>query len=222
MKIKVCGMKLNPGEVAALKPDYLGFIFWKPSPRYFNGTIPALPEGVERVGVFVDATIEEILQKTSQFGLDMVQLHGKETPEFCALLRTAMQTATYVSGGSGRTQKLIKVFSIKDETDFDLLPEYEEVCDYFLFDTKGKLPGGNGYAFDWEVLAGYPSQKPFFLSGGIGPEDITRLWDFLDEPVSQYCHAVDLNSKFELVPGHKNIETLQKFIHGLSLNYPSK
>jgi phosphoribosylanthranilate isomerase len=222
MKVKICGMKLNTGEVAALKPDYLGFIFWEQSPRYFTGPIPPLQESVAKVGVFVDATIEEVLRKTSEYGLNMVQLHGGETPEFCAHLRTAMQTAAYISGGGKPIPEIIKVFSVKDETDLGMISEFEEVCDYFLFDTKGKLPGGNGYAFDWELLSGYPSQKPFFLSGGIGPGAVTRLWDFFDEPVSKFCHAIDLNSKFEIAPGHKDINALRTFIHGLSVTDPPK
>ena len=99
---------------------------------------------------------------------------------------------------------------------------YESVCDFYLFDSKGKLPGGNGYAFDWEALSEYPSRKPFFLSGGIGPEAMARLWDFFEEPVSAYCHAIDLNSRFELAPGHKKVESLKKFIHDLSVIDPSK
>jgi phosphoribosylanthranilate isomerase len=222
MKVKVCGMKFNTGEVAALKPDYLGFIFWEKSPRYFTGSIPALPEGIRKVGVFVNAPVTGILQKISDHNLDMVQLHGDETPEYCALLRSALQTSAYVAGDGRGAREVIKVFRVKDREDLGLLPAFEAVCDYFLFDTKGKLPGGNGYAFDWEALAGYPSRKPYVLSGGIGPETLPMLWDFFEEPASRYCHAIDLNSRFEVAPGHKKIDVLQKFIHGLSVIRPSK
>lgn len=218
MKVKVCGMKLNTEEVARLHPDYLGFIFWEHSPRFFSGEIPSLPEGIAKVGVFVDATLDEILEKSGRYALDMVQLHGAESPAFCSALRTALQTAAYISGGGDHPVKVIKVFSLKDKTDFTMLSPYEGVCDYYLFDTKGKLPGGNGYAFDWEVLTGYPSKKPYFLSGGIGPEAITQLWDFFERPESKYCHAIDLNSKFESAPGIKKIVPLKKFMHGLSVN----
>ena len=159
LKLKVCGMNKNTSEVAALKPDYLGFIFWKPSKRYFEGTMPSIPHSIKKVGVFVDATILEIAEKVKTFGLLLVQLHGKETAAFCDELKKAIPQI-----------KIIKVFSIKDNFDFSQLKHFEDLCDYYLFDTKGKLPGGNGYSFNWEVLKKYPSTKPYFLSGGIGLE----------------------------------------------------
>ena len=142
MKLKVCGMKYNPEEVAALRPDYLGFIFWEPSSRFFEGEIPPLPKGIKKIGVFVDAQVDEVFATIEKYNLDGVQLHGTERPEYCQKLRTdgLVQEALPV--------EIIKVFSIKDAFDFSVLAAYEEVCDYFLFDTKGKLPGGNGYAFD--------------------------------------------------------------------------
>src|SRR5690606_5663350 len=162
VRIKVCGMKLNVHEVAALYPDYLGFIFWGPSKRFFEGPIPELPVDIKKVGVFVDAPLEEILKKIKEYDLQIVQLHGKESPSFCKELKK-------------HSVNIIKVFSIHDGFDFGTLEPYENTCDYFLFDTKGKLPGGNGYKFDWRVLKNYPSTKPFFLSGGIGLEEVEQI-----------------------------------------------
>lgn len=198
MKLKVCGMKYNPEEVETLQPDYMGFIFWEKSPRYLGGVLPSISREIKRVGIFVDASVEEILQKVAQYGLTMVQLHGQEPPELCDHLKNL---------GIG----VIKVFGVEDSFDFSVLEPYENVCDYYLFDTKGKLPGGNGYVFDWEVLEDYPSTKPFFLSGGIGLENIDEILTFLYRPESKYCHAIDVNSKFETKPGHKDIEKLKEF-----------
>jgi phosphoribosylanthranilate isomerase len=109
------------------------------------------------------------------------------------------------------------VFSIKEEFDFSLLAPFEKVCDYFLFDTKGKLPGGNGYVFDWSVLKDYPSSKPYFLSGGIGLGNSEEITAFLNRPEAKYCHAIDVNSTFEVAPGLKKIEALKEFIEILSI-----
>ncbi len=195
MKLKVCGMKYqdNINEVAALQPDYLGFIFHEESPRNFDGLIPELPKNIQKVGVFVDQKIEFISNQMEKHQLSVIQLHGHESTEICRILKST-------------NAKVIKVFSIKDAFDFTVLTPYEDVCDYFLFDTKGKLPGGNGYAFDWSVLNNYPSTKPFFLSGGIGIDQIENLKQFQLSKASKYCYAIDVNSKFEIEPGLKNIE----------------
>lgn len=212
MKLKVCGMKYpdNMQEVARLQPDYLGFIFWEPSSRFFNATIAKLPKGIKKVGVFVNAPIEQIVEKIRKYNLQTVQLHGKESPEFCMELR---KSHTPETGALQEKIEIIKVFSIKDDFDFGILKAYEEVCDYFLFDTKGKLPGGNGYVFSWEILKDYPSEKPYFLSGGIGLEESERVKDFLRRPESKYCYAIDVNSKFETEPGLKEVEKLKEFIN---------
>ncbi len=191
-------MKHNVLEVAGLKPDYLGFIFWEPSKRFFEGAIPKLPDNIKKVGVFVDATLKEVNDHIVQHELQMVQLHGRETPAFCAALRD-------------REVAVIKVFSIEDNFDFEVLKPYEASCDYFLFDTKGKLPGGNGFVFNWSVLKEYPLTKPYFLSGGIGLAESDLIMEFLKRPESKYCHAVDVNSKFESRPGLKEVEKLEKF-----------
>ncbi len=200
MKLKVCGMKYqdNINDVASLQPDYLGFIFHQASPRNFTGGIPKLSESIEKVGVFVDEKVEFISRQIEKHKLSVIQLHGHESPETCRLLKS-----------SGI--KVIKVFSIKNEFEFSILEPYEKVCDYFLFDTKGKLPGGNGYTFDWSVLHNYPSTKPFFLSGGIGLKQVEKLHEFKNSPASKYCYAIDVNSKFEVEPGIKNIELLKEF-----------
>lgn len=200
VKLKVCGMQKNITEVAALKPDYLGFIFWEPSKRYFKGAMPSIPHSVRKVGVFVDATIPDIAEKTKTHDLLYAQLHGTETPAFCHEVQKTIPQL-----------KIIKVFSINDDFDFGRLRHFEDVCDYYLFDTKGKLPGGNGYSFNWEVLKNYPSTKPYFLSGGIGPDHLKALKEFMQRPEARYCHAIDVNSGFEIAPGLKNNEELKTF-----------
>ncbi len=197
-------MKHNIEEVAALQPDYLGFIFWKPSQRFFDGSIPKLHRTTGKVGVFVDANIDEILNRTNTYGLNAIQLHGNESPEFCTKLKEQIEDQNIKID-------ILKVFSIKDSFDFAQLSPYEKSSDFFLFDTKGKLPGGNGYQFNWEVLKGYPSKKPYFLSGGIGLEELDNVLEFLQKEESKYCHAIDVNSKFEISPGLKDIDKLKKF-----------
>ncbi|HUH46760.1 MAG TPA: phosphoribosylanthranilate isomerase [Arenibacter sp.] len=210
MKIKVCGMKYpeNISEVTHLLPDYLGFIFWEPSARFFDGSMGDIPDSIKKVGVFVDADLEKIVKTINRYDLQAVQLHGKESPEFCQELRKVTWTEP---DGPKKQLEIIKVFSIKDDFDFRTLAPYETVCDYYLFDTKGKLPGGNGYTFSWEVLRDYPSSKPYFLSGGIGLEETAKIKDFLKKPESKYCYAIDLNSKFEHKPGLKDVGQLMKF-----------
>jgi len=212
MKLKVCGMKYqdNIVEVAKLQPDYLGFIFYKKSPRFFGGPMPQLPDSIKKVGVFVNASIKDIIEKIKKYNLDVIQLHGEESPEFCLECHAEIVSASH-------SEEIIKVFSIKDNFNFDSLKPYESVCDYYLFDTKGKLPGGNGYTFNWEVLKDYPSSKPFFLSGGISLEETGNVLSFLRTQESKYCHAIDINSKFEIEPGLKNIKLLKEFKHKLSL-----
>lgn len=223
MKLKICGMKLNTKEVAELQPDYLGFIFWERSSRFFDGEIPILPSGIHKVGVFVDASVKEILDKVEKYNLQAVQLHGTESPEFCNELRlrsSALRIGSSAQLVSSNTVtppiaetrlKIIKVFSITNDFDFSVLKPYEEVCDYYLFDTKGKLPGGNGYIFDWSLLKNYSSTKAYFLSGGIGLEDADAIKEFLHRPESKYCYALDVNSRFEIEAGLKDVARLKGF-----------
>jgi phosphoribosylanthranilate isomerase len=196
MKIKICGMKYpdNILEVGSLLPDYMGFIFWERSARYFDGEIPKLPESIKKVGVFVNETVENIIVKIAKYNLQAIQLHGKESVEFCQDLKTKIDTSI----------EIIKVFSVGDDFDFGVLKPFEKVCDYFLFDTKGKLPGGNGTTFDWKILENYKSEKPFFLSGGIGIEEIPTIKN-LKFPI----YAIDVNSRFEIEPGLKNINLVR-------------
>ena len=202
-------MKYNTSEVAKLQPDYLGFIFYDKSPRNFEGVIPELPKSIKKVGVFVNADINFIQIKVEEHNLDYIQLHGQESPEYLKdLLRI-------ISDSFIKLPKIIKVFSVKDEFDFSQLRPYKNLVDYYLFDTKGKLPGGNGYTFNWDVLKDYPSTKPYFLSGGIGLEEIDNVLSFLQREESKYCYAIDINSKFEINPGLKNINELEKFIYEL-------
>ena len=196
MKIKICGMKYpeNILEVSQLLPDYLGFIFYEKSSRFFDGEIPEIPKSIKKVGVFVNARLMEINGKIKKYNLDVIQLHGNETPEFIKNLKQ-------------KNIEIIKVFSVDDDFDFSELEPFENVCDYFLFDTKGKLHGGNGITFNWQILEKYKSKKPLFLSGGIGIDEIEKI-KTLKLPI---C-AIDVNSKFEIEPGLKNKELLQQFI----------
>jgi phosphoribosylanthranilate isomerase len=201
MKLKICGMKYpdNILEVGSLLPDYLGFIFWEKSARYFDGTIPTLPQSIKKIGVFVNASKEEIVAQVLKHDLQAVQLHGHESIAFCKELKNTLAD----------TIEIIKVFSVDDTFDFNQIEPFETVCDYFLFDTKGKLPGGNGTAFDWKVLEQYPSQKPFFLSGGIGLDEIDLVKQILKTDLPIF--AIDVNSKFEIEAGLKNKEKLDRF-----------
>jgi phosphoribosylanthranilate isomerase len=195
VRIKICGMKFleNILEVGALLPDFMGFIFWEKSSRYFDSEIPMLPKSIKKVGVFVDESLEIVVSKIEKYNLDCIQLHGNESVEYCKKIKEI-------------PIEIIKVFSIKDNFDFEILKEFENVCDYFLFDTKGELPGGNGTTFDWNLLKKYPSKKPFFLSGGIGIEEIKLLKE-MNLPI----YGIDVNSKFETEPGLKNTELLKSF-----------
>lgn len=201
MKLKICGMKLNTTEVALLQPDYLGFIFYAGSPRFYDQeSIEKLPENVKKVGVFVKETFNKVYSKIEQFDLNVIQLHGGESAGYCSGLKNKI--------GSKKIE-IWKVFSIKDNFDFSVLEEYEPYVDKFLFDTKGENKGGNGYTFNWEVLKNYPSSKEFILSGGIGPEEMEKLKKLTKSSLP--LHGIDVNSKFEIEPGLKDVELLRKF-----------
>ena len=234
MKLKICGMKYqdNISQVATLQPDYLGFIFYEKSSRFFENVIPSIPNTIKKVGVFVDAGLNEVVEKINKYNLQAVQLHGNESPEFCENLKSqfchsVLDTESINKNNEMLKQvqhdksiEIIKVFSIKDKFDFEILQPYEDFCDYFLFDTKGKLPGGNGYTFNWNVLNNYPSSKPFFLSGGIGLDQIESVLSFLRRQESKHCHAIDVNSKFEIEPGLKNIDQLKEFKNNVITRNP--
>ena len=216
--LKVCGMKHNTLDVAQLQPDYLGFIFFEKSKRnYDQAAIETLPEGIKKVGVFVDASIEFVLDKIQQFQFDVIQLHGSETPEYCKTLQNGClieRSRDTAEATPSKIPEIWKVFSIKDHFDFSVLEAYEAVVDKFLFDTKGKEKGGNGFTFDWSVLQEYPSQKPFILSGGIGLEEIAAVNEL--KKTTLPLAGIDVNSKFEDEPGLKNIDLLKSLIKELN------
>ena len=198
MKLKVCGMREteNIEALSQLQPDYMGFIFWAPSSRYVASSTPALDASIKKTGVFVDATLDYVQSTIAEHELQAVQLHGNESPTYCDYIKTY-------------GVEVIKAFSVKESFDFARLDAYESSCDFYLFDTKGELPGGNGYTFDWTLLNDYPSKKPFFLSGGIGASQLPEIKALLNTPLPLY--AIDVNSKFELAPAIKNIDTLKQF-----------
>ncbi|CAN1521840.1 TrpF Phosphoribosylanthranilate isomerase [Flavobacteriaceae bacterium] len=208
MKLKICGMKYpdNILEVGSILPDYMGFIFWEKSARYFDGDMPDLPKSIKKVGVFVNENIEVIEEKIAKYNLQAIQLHGQESVDFCSEIKAKFDTSI----------EIIKVFSADEHFDFSILKPFEAVCDYFLFDTKGKLPGGNGTTFDWRILENYPSKKPFFLSGGIGIEEMDSIYEISKTNLPIY--AIDINSRFEIEPGLKNIQLCRdvalQFLYG--------
>lgn len=191
-------------EIEQLQPDFMGFIFYEKSPRFYSEeTIPEIND-IKKVGVFVNAYEGEIIEKTIKYGLDLVQLHGNESPDFCKKLKDKFLE-------NKLSVEIIKAFSVDENFDFGALKTYEENTHYFLFDTKGKLYGGNGATFNWQILNNYPLKKPYFLSGGIGISEIKQLKTFLKTPESKYCFAIDGNSKFETEPGLKDKTVLKEF-----------
>ena len=198
MKIKVCGMREteNIHRLVMLKPDYIGFIFYSKSPRFVFENTPNLPGDIKKTGVFVNSEIEFIKKTIIKHELKCVQLHGDETPEFCKLVKSL-------------NVEVIKAINILDKYDFKELIPYQMFCNYFLFDTKGKLPGGNGYGFNWKILKDYNLDKPFFLSGGISTNHIQKIKKLVKTNLPVY--AIDINSKFESKPGHKKIEIIREF-----------
>lgn len=206
MKIKVCGMRdpQNILSLAELGPDYMGLIFYPESKRYVadpdKSILAALPATVSLTGVFVDECEEDIIKKVVDFGLSAVQLHGAESPEFCNALRARLNEVR-----SDKHIELIKAFGIYPGFDFSILEPYNDVVDFFLFDTKTSEHGGSGIAFDWTILDQYDGEKQFFLSGGLSPENIDDLFNLTTNKI----YALDLNSRFETEPGLKNIESLR-------------
>lgn len=194
----------NPENIDAVcnaSPDFMGFIFYPKSKRYVgenpDSTIfNRVPESTKKVGVFVNEAIEKVQQICSDFDLQFAQLHGSETPDYCAKLKS-----------SGIP--IIKAFAVDDDFDFNQLAAYIPVVDYFLFDTKGKLPGGTGQKFDWQILKNYEHPVPFFLSGGIKPLDSEDLKTL----ILRKLFALDINSGFEIEPALKQTDKVNSFIH---------
>lgn len=199
VRLKVCGMRdpENIVQVGERHPDYMGFIFYERSPRYVGEEfiIPdGLPRTVQRVGVFVDETTEVILEKAKKYALSALQLHGMETREQCEALRSA-------------GYKVIKAFSVDSDFDFKKTAPYEDVADFFLFDTKGVNYGGNAAVFDWQLLKQFDQSVPFFLSGGLSPENAGSIVSLLD----MNLYALDVNSGVESAPGVKSLSRLDAF-----------
>ncbi|WP_180335219.1 phosphoribosylanthranilate isomerase [Polaribacter sp. Hel1_33_96] len=219
----------NIEQVAALQPDYLGFIFYEKSKRNFEGIIPELPKSIQKTGVFVNEYSEIVISLVEEYQLDAIQLHGDESSEYVKELQNQLAERRVLFIEENKHQKkkknkhfisnegvkIIKVFGIKDEFNFDALKSYLEFVDFFLFDTKGKERGGNGIQFDWAVLEKYPFEKPFFLSGGIGLKDIPEVQKMINSDLPIY--ALDVNSKFEIEPGVKKIEELKEFKNNVIL-----
>ncbi len=197
----------NMQAVAELQPDYLGFIFYEKSPRKFDGDILRLPAEIKKTGVFVDVSIDFVIEKVKKYNFKVIQLHGNESPQYCRDLQSELECFSETE--NTESIEIWKVFSIKDQFNFEILQPYEGIVNYFLFDTKGKEKGGNGYTFDWSVLNNYPSETPFILSGGIGLDEIEKVKEILKTDLPIY--AIDVNSKFETAPGLKNIEELKIF-----------
>ena len=199
--IKVCGMREadNIRQVEALGIDWLGFIFWPKSSRFVHERPAYLPANAKRVGVFVDADIEVVRETAAAYCLDIIQLHGKESPAYIKHLRSLC---------SDHVAVIVKAFNIATPEDLKQTEPYEGITDYFLFDTKAKMVGGNGTQFDWTVLNDYQGNTPFILSGGIGPDDAEKVKAFHHPMLA----GIDLNSRFETVPAHKDVNLLRTFI----------
>ncbi|MGK0385613.1 MAG: phosphoribosylanthranilate isomerase [Patiriisocius sp.] len=208
LKLKICGMKHNVAQVATLQPDYLGFIFYEKSARNYIDEVIDVSEKIKRVGVFVDAPISCVLKKIKMFKLDVIQLHGDESAFYVNEINQNILNlpANTKEGGI----EVWKVFSVSKEFDFSEISGYENLVDKFLFDTKGKDKGGTGFAFDWSVLKNYPSTKPFILSGGISLENISEAKKLMKKNIPIY--AIDVNSKFEMKPGLKDVSALKNLI----------
>ena len=200
MIIKVCGMRApdNIRQVDALPSvDWMGFIFWQKSKRSVSEPPKDMPINKKRVGVFVDEDMEQVGHIAREYALDIIQLHGHESPDYCQQLRE---------------WKVIKAFNIATPSDLESTKPYEGIADYFLFDTKGKSVGGNGEKFDWSVLNSYEGKIPFLLSGGIGPDDAERINAFHHPQLA----GIDLNSGFETAPALKDPALLRTFLSQLT------
>ncbi len=206
-KIKVCGMREaeNILELSQFDIDYVGFIFYKESPRFVGDSfvVPeALPSEIKKVGVFVNEDTEVMLKLVDRHQLDYVQLHGDESAEVCEMLKHS---------GIG----VIKAFGVKRDFDFKRTDAYSRSVDYFLFDTAGEKRGGTGASFDWNVLGMYSGTIPYFLSGGIDHHSIDLIKKLNDSKI----YAIDVNSKLEVRPGIKDVEKVEEFVNAKKRAY---
>lgn len=210
MRVKVCGMTQldQVRKLDEMGIDFAGFIFYPKSPRYVSNQISGeqlrkIKLRMGKVGVFVNTPYDQMMRTVDEYGLDMVQLHGDETPRACE------QIANYVT--------VIKVFRLGENDPISwLVKPYEESCDMFLFDTLGVGYGGTGKKFNWDLLKPAGVDKLFFLSGGIEPEDTDKLKAFLLEDISKKLFSVDINSRFETHTGIKDLEKINKFYESLN------
>lgn len=203
MIVKVCGMRdaENIRQVEQAGADWMGFIDYERSPRYVEGVPEYLPVSLQKVGVFVNASLPHIQERIADWHLDFVQLHGKESPEFCQQLQAT-------------GMKVIKAFSLRTPEDVQATEDYIPFCDYFLFDTPCQGYGGSGKSFDWELLTHYQGSVPFLLSGGLNPTSLEALAAFHHPRWA----GIDLNSGFEQAPGMKDASSLSTFIHSFKQN----
>jgi phosphoribosylanthranilate isomerase len=208
MRIKVCGMTMleQVETLPELGATFAGFIFYPKSPRYVFRHLTSAQikkvNTINKVGVFVNASVDDVLLMVDECRLHMVQLHGDESPKYCEKI------ADYVS--------VVKAFRLSDNDSIEwMIRPYMDVCDMFMFDTIGAGYGGTGKKFDWNILKGSAIGKPFFLSGGIQPEDTKELKRFGEEPESKAMFAIDINSKFESSPGVKDMTKVKTFIEEL-------
>lgn len=211
MRVKVCGMTQveQVEQLADFGVTFAGFIFYSKSPRYVfkNMTTTQIRKvnNINKVGVFVNSSVEEVLHMVDECRLHMVQLHGDETPKFCEKI------ADYVS--------VVKAFRLSENDSVEwMIRPYMDVCDMFMFDTMGAGYGGTGKKFDWSVLQGASIGKPFFLSGGIEPGDEGRLKEFMQDPAARALFAVDINSRFEVSPGIKDMDKVKMFTEQLGVH----
>jgi phosphoribosylanthranilate isomerase len=206
MKIKICGLREpeNIKAVAALSPDYMGFIFYDLTPRFVGDVqedvLGLLPGSINKTAVFVNESVEVINKLIDTYKFNAIQLHGNESPDFSNSFRDRVT--------------VIKAFGLTGDFDFEQLNDYANKVDYFLFDTKTKLHGGSGETFDWSILDNYKSGIPFFLSGGLSLDNLHEVSN-IDHP---QFYGVDLNSRFEISPGLKDIEKLKKAFNMLKHN----
>ena len=196
----------NIAEIASLKPDYMGFIFYENSARFVGKdfqktTFLSTPKTIKKVAVFVDESIDFIENIFQTYPFDFVQLHGHETPEFCKKL-------------NNKGINIIKAFAVNKDFDFTILDDFESYCELFLFDTKGNHFGGNGVSFDWNLLQKYHLNTPFFLSGGIGLENIQAALNF-KHPL---LFGLDLNSRLELNTAIKSVEITKQIFKTIRTN----
>lgn len=215
---KVCGMRdpENISEVLKLQPNYMGFIFYQKSSRYVGDAFSLPPidfDNTERVGVFVNHSIDFIFSQVNRYGLTAIQLHGDESVDFCEALKSPiLRGARDISN----EVKTIKAFGVDEGFDFDRLEAYLPHVDYFLFDTKTPAYGGSGHRFSWDILENYTFNKPFFLSGGISLDNLEDALRFIKGHPHLPVVALDINSRFELSPALKNVDLLTKFQNRLS------